>query len=48
MTMKQIEQSMAMFRRSCVEKTGVESSQIDGLHKGIFPDDDKKLKVKLE
>lgn len=45
MTMKQIEQSLAMFRKSCTEKTGVESSKIDAMHKGIFPDDDKKLKV---
>lgn len=45
MTMKQIEQSMAMFRKSCVEKTGVEAGLIDGLHKGNWPEDDKKLKV---
>lgn len=43
--MKQIEQSMAMFRKSCTEKTGVEASLIDGLHKGNWPEDDKKLKV---
>lgn len=45
MTMKQIEQSFAMFRKSCVEKTGVESALIDGLHKGNWPENDKKLKV---
>ncbi|XP_055321035.1 general odorant-binding protein lush-like [Sitodiplosis mosellana] len=44
MTMKQIEQSLAMFRKSCVEKTGVDSALIDGMHKGNFPDDDKQLK----
>lgn len=43
--MKQIEQSFAMFRKSCVEKTGVESALIDGLHKGNWPENDKKLKV---
>lgn len=44
MTMKQIEQSLAMFRKTCVEKTGVDETLVTGMHSGKFPED-KKLKV---
>lgn len=43
--MKQIEQSMAMFRKSCSEKIGVNKDLIDGMHRGEFPEDIKELKV---
>lgn len=43
--MKQLEHSFAMFRKTCMEKTGADASQVDGLHKGNFPENDKKLKV---
>lgn len=46
MTLKQIEQSMATFRKSCVEQTGVDPILIDGVRRGEFPENDKKLKVR--
>ena len=45
MTMKQLDHSFSMFRKTCMEKTGADSAQVDGLHKGNFPENDKKLKV---
>lgn len=45
MTLKQIEQSMATFRKSCIEQTGVDPALIDGVRRGEFPEHDKKLKV---
>lgn len=44
MTLKQIEQSVATFRKSCIEQTGVDPILIDGVRKGEFPENDKKLK----
>ncbi|XP_055321034.1 general odorant-binding protein lush-like [Sitodiplosis mosellana] len=44
MTMKQVEQSLAMFRKSCSEKVGVDIALIEGLHRGEWPDNDKNLK----
>lgn len=36
---------MATFRKSCVEQTGVDPILIDGVRRGEFPENDKKLKV---
>lgn len=48
MTLKQIEQSMAKFRKSCVEQTGVDPILIDGVRRGEFPENDKNLKVFIQ
>ncbi|XP_031628177.1 general odorant-binding protein 72-like [Contarinia nasturtii] len=44
MTMKQLEQSLAMFRKTCSEKNNIDPALVDGLHRGEWPDDNKDLK----
>lgn len=45
MTLKQIEQSVATFRKSCMEQTGVNPNSIDAVRRGEFPENDTNLKV---
>ena len=47
MTLKQIEQSVATFRKSCMQQTGVDSNSIDAVRRGEFPENDTNLKVPI-